>query len=74
VNALVAGPFRHYALADFAAIGVRRCSVGSSLARVTHHHIVTASLAMCGNGDFSGLADAASGDEIDALLLKGADD
>lgn len=73
VNALVAGPYRQYSLADFADIGVRRCSVGSALSRVTHHHIVAAGSAILHDGDFSGLADAASGDDIDAMLIKGSD-
>lgn len=72
VNALAAGPFRKYKVQDFAKIGVRRISVGSALARVTHHHIVKATSLMCNEGDFSGLNDAASGDMIDAMLKSGS--
>lgn len=69
VNALATGPFRQYAKADFANIGVRRISIGSALSRVTHHHIVEATKLMCGDeGSFAGLADAASGNAIDAML------
>jgi 2-methylisocitrate lyase-like PEP mutase family enzyme len=70
INALAAGPFRQYNVQDFAKIGVRRISVGSALARVTHHHIVRATAMMCNEGDFSGLNDAASGDAIDAMLER----
>lgn len=72
VNALAAGPFRQYSKKQFADIGVRRISIGSALSRVTHHHIVKATQMMCGNdGSFAGLADAASGDDIDAMLVAG---
>ncbi|MEO0544514.1 MAG: isocitrate lyase/phosphoenolpyruvate mutase family protein [Pseudomonadota bacterium] len=74
VNALVAGDFRQFQLKDFAAIGVRRCSLGSSIARLTHHHIVAATRGMCQDGDFSALENTASGDMIDEMLRQGADD
>jgi len=73
VNGLAAGPYRQYSKQEFAEIGVRRISIGSALSRVTHHHIVKATQMMCGElGSFEGLADAASGDEIDAMLLAGS--
>ncbi len=71
INALAAGPYRKYNKSDFANIGVRRISIGSALARVTHHHIAKATALMCGDAaTFEGLADAASGDEIDAMLAS----
>ncbi len=71
INALAAGPYRKFKRQDFARIGVRRISIGSALARVTHHHIAKATSLMCGEaGSFEGLADAASGDEIDAMLAS----
>lgn len=74
VNALAAGPFRKFSLQQFADIGVRRISIGSALSRVTHHHIVNATKLMCGpGGSFEGLSDAASGDDIDAMLAAGSD-
>lgn len=74
VNGLAAGPFRQYSKQDFANIGVRRISIGSALSRVTHHHIVRATQMMCGEqGSFDGLADAASGDDIDAMLIAVSD-
>lgn len=73
VNGLAAGPYRKYSKQQFADIGVRRISIGSALSRVTHHHIVKATQMMCGNdGSFAGLADAASGDDIDAMLVAGS--
>lgn len=73
VNGLAAGPYRQCSKQDFADIGIRRISIGSALSRVTHHHIVKATQMMCGEqGSFAGLADAASGDEIDAMLLTGS--
>ena len=73
VNALVAGDFRQFALTDFARLGIRRCSLGSSIARLTHHHIVKATQAMCHHGEFTGLKEVASGDLIDDMLRQGAD-
>ncbi len=67
VNALVAGAFASQGRADFAAIGVARLSIGSSLARVTHraiHDIGTAMIA----GNFVGLQNGISSATIDALL------
>ena len=68
VNALVAGDFTRVSRADFAALGVARLSLGSSLARATHRLIVDAGRAMFGAGDFSPLAHSISGEEIDRLL------
>ena len=68
VNALVAGDFTRASRADFAALGVARLSLGSSLARATHRLIVDAGRAMFGAGDFSPLAHSISGEEIDRLL------
>lgn len=70
VNALAAGSFRQYMVQDFAKIGVRRISVGSALARVTHHHIVQATKLMCNEGNFSGLGEASNGGEIDDMLIR----
>ena len=72
VNALAAGPLKALSVADLAAMGVRRISAGSQIARVTHRAIRDCVGAMLGAGSFAGLAGAASGDEIDALLKHGA--
>ena len=72
VNALAAGPLKSLAVADLAAMGVRRISTGSQIARATHAIIRDAVIAMLGQGSFAPLHATASGDEIDALLLKGS--
>lgn len=72
VNALAAGPLRHLGVADFAAMGVRRISLGSMVARLTHAAILNSVSAMLDHGDFTPLLAAASGDLIDGLLLKGS--
>jgi 2-methylisocitrate lyase-like PEP mutase family enzyme len=72
VNALAAGPLKALSVADLAAMGVRRISTGSQIARLTHAAIRDATSAMLDQGSFVPLANAASGDDIDALLLKGS--
>ena len=72
VNALAAGPLKAMTVADLAAMGVRRISTGSQIARLTHAAIRDATVAMLDEGSFAPLAGTASGDEIDALLLKGS--
>ncbi len=59
-------------VAQLAQAGARRISVGSQVARVTHAAIRDCMTAMIGEGHFAPFAKAASGNEIDALLLKGA--
>lgn len=71
VNALAAGPLASLALADFAAIGVARVSVGSGLARATHAVIRDAGAAMLA-GDFARLG-GASAAEVDAMLARGGE-
>lgn len=72
VNALAAGPLKALTVAELAAMGVRRISTGSQVARLTHAAIRDATAAMLDHGSFAPLAGTASGDEIDALLLKGS--
>lgn len=72
VNALAAGPFAAQSLADFAAVGVARVSLGSALARVTHKAILEAGQAMFDAGDFSPLQNGAGSSVIDPLLKAGA--
>lgn len=74
VNALAVGPLTALRLDEFAAMGVRRISLGSALARVTHAAIRDQMKAIVDQGDFSGLKDGASGSEIDAMLNAGAAD
>jgi len=72
VNALAAGPLRATTVAELAAMGVRRISTGSQIARVAHAAIRDAVGGLLDDGSFAPLMKAAAGDEIDALLIKGA--
>ena len=72
VNALAAGPLKSLTVSDMATMGVRRISTGSQIARLTHAAIRDSVSAMLDQGSFAPLAGTASGDDIDALLLKGS--
>ena len=74
VNALAAGPIRAMSVPELAAPGVRRVSLGSQVARLTHAAIRDSMVAMLEEGSFAPRLGAASGAEIDALLAKGAAD
>jgi len=71
VNALAAGPLKSLGVAELADMGVRRISTGSQIARLTHAAIRDSVTAMLGQGSFAPLNATASGEDIDALLLKG---
>ena len=71
-NALAAGPLKALSVAELAAMGVRRISTGSQIARVTHAAIRNCTAAMLNDGSFAPLLAAAPGEEIDALLRDGA--
>ena len=68
VNALAAGRFTRFTMAQFAEAGVARISLGSSLARVTHKAILDSVSPIFEDGDFSSLRRGAAGSEIDRLL------
>ncbi len=70
VNVLAAGPMLKHTVAEIAAMGAGRISIGGSLARVTHKTIMDTAAALFGPGDLSPLADAASSTEIDALMTS----
>lgn len=72
VNVLVAGPMTQRTLAEFAAAGVARLSLGSALARATHRLIHEAGEAMFGAGRFDPLTAGLSGAVVDELLERGA--
>lgn len=74
VNVLPAGPLARTTRAAIAEAGAARISLGSSLARVAHRAVIDAGRAILERGDFSPLAAAASGGEVDALLARGADE
>jgi len=68
VNALAAGQFTKVTRAEFAAAGIARISLGSTLARVTHRMIHDAAVGMFEGGDFSMLGIGMPGADVDALL------
>ena len=71
VNVLIAGHTTGHRVADFAARGVARLSLGSSLARVTHRAIHDAAVEMFGTGRFDLLGKGIPGGQVDALLAQG---
>ena len=68
VNALAAGQFVKYTVADYAEIGVARISLGSAMARVTHAAIVHSAKQILGTGDFSSFLNGIGGDEVENLF------
>ena len=74
VNALAAGPVSKLTVQELANLGVRRISVGSQIARLTHRIIHDSINNMLGEeGHFSDFQHSISGNKIDALL-QSADD
>lgn len=71
VNALAAGPLKALSVAELAAMGVRRISTGSQIARLTHAAIRDATAAMLGEGSFAPLMGTMSGDAVDEMLKTG---
>ncbi|MGB8817759.1 MAG: isocitrate lyase/phosphoenolpyruvate mutase family protein [Rhizobiaceae bacterium] len=71
VNALAAGAPQKSTVADLAALGVRRISTGSKIARLTHRAVHDAVVEMLGGGTFTHFNNAMSGDAVDALLDQG---
>lgn len=68
VNVLIAGMTTRHGLADYAAMGVARLSLGSSLARITHRAIHDAATEIFGTGRFDLLGRGIAGSQVDALL------
>lgn len=69
VNLLV-GAASEFTLADIAAMGVRRVSVGGALARSAWGGFMRAAQAIAGEGRFDGFAGAASGAELNGLFRE----
>ena len=67
VNLLV-GSASNLPLADIAALGVRRVSVGGALARTAWGGFMRASQLIANEGRFDGFANAASGKELNGLF------
>lgn len=74
VNVLAVGRFAKLSVADLAAMGAARISLGSGIARATHRAIVDAGRAMFEEGHFEPLSRSISGDTVNELLEKGARD
>jgi 2-methylisocitrate lyase-like PEP mutase family enzyme len=68
VNILASGDYTTQTLADFAAIGAARVSLGSSLARATHRVMHDAAQAMLRDGSFAPLGHSVGSAVIDKLL------
>ncbi|MCF6273593.1 MAG: isocitrate lyase/phosphoenolpyruvate mutase family protein [Rhodobacteraceae bacterium] len=68
VNALAAGPYLARSVAEFAAAGVRRISLGSAIARATHRLIDDALGAMLVEGGFTPLRDTISAAAVDEIM------
>jgi len=67
VNVLI-GSASEYAMADMAALGVRRVSVGGALARAAWGGFLRAAKMLAKEGRFNGFADAAPGQELNAFF------
>jgi 2-methylisocitrate lyase-like PEP mutase family enzyme len=70
VNVLMGAPAQ-FKVADLAALGVRRISVGGSLARAAWGGFTRAATQLAA-GSFDGFADAASGSELGGLFRRDA--
>ena len=68
VNVLAVGPFANVTRAQYAAMDAGRISLGSGLARVVHSTIINSGREMIEQGDFSDIASAIPGGQVDALL------
>ncbi|MEJ6388056.1 isocitrate lyase/PEP mutase family protein [Gymnodinialimonas ulvae] len=73
LNVLAVGPVQDMSLGTLTGLGVRRISLGSQMARLTHAAIRDAMAALQA-GHFTPFKAAARGDEIDALLKGGRGD
>lgn len=73
VNLLI-GSASEFTLQDVAAMGVRRVSVGGALARAAWGGFLRAARAMAEGGRFDGLADAASGADLNAFFRSAVAD
>ncbi len=67
---LLVGAASELSLQDIAALGVRRVSVGGALARSAWGGFMRAARSIAEAGRFDGFADAASGNELNALFRE----
>ncbi|MCI4665035.1 MAG: isocitrate lyase/phosphoenolpyruvate mutase family protein [Neomegalonema sp.] len=71
VNALAAGTFLELTRRDFISLGVKRISIGSSLARAAQAAIDKIACAMLDHGDFGMMIGGMASADSDTLLAKG---
>jgi 2-methylisocitrate lyase-like PEP mutase family enzyme len=69
VNLLIWGP-SEFSLADVAAMGVRRISVGGSLARVAMHAFIRTATEIANDGMFDGFAGLISNPELNKFFSE----
>lgn len=69
INLLVSAP-GELSMADIAALGVRRVSVGGALARAAWGGFLRAATALAQDGSFAGFADAAPGQALNGFFAK----
>jgi 2-methylisocitrate lyase-like PEP mutase family enzyme len=67
---LLVGSASELTVADIAALGVRRISVGGALARSAWGGFMRSARVLAEQGRFDGFADAASGKDLNALFSK----
>jgi 2-methylisocitrate lyase-like PEP mutase family enzyme len=72
VNALAVGVVATLSVPEIAALGVRRISVGSMIARLTHAVTRDTMRQIIEEGSFRSFSAAASGTDIDAMLANGS--
>ena len=73
INVLAVGFIKDISFAELKEMGVRRISLGSQIARLTHRAIFDSMTEMMDEGRFSTLKNAIDGDTVDALLVNGTD-
>ncbi len=73
VNALAVGPLQDLSVEELAGMGVRRVSLGSQVARLTHAAIRDGMAGLMA-GDLTPFKASAKGSEIDAMLREGRAD
>ena len=73
VNLLI-GATSEFTVADVAALGVRRISLGGALARAAWGGFLRAAHGIAEGGRFDGLAEAASGQQLNALFAVAAEE
>lgn len=73
VNALAVGPLQDLSVEELAGMGVRRVSLGSQVARLTHAAIRDGMAGLM-TGDLTPFKASAKGSEIDAMLREGRAD